>query len=209
MTTLIDEIRANASPALFPISVDMYHGMINAGLLRDGDPVELLDGMLVRKDRGSRGENVMTHNPRHALLVARLTRLFASVGEATGTHCRIQLPVTLNEINQPEPDAAVIEGPMEDFAKHHPAGADILLVVEVADSSLRLDRTTKQRLYATAGVPHYWLINLPDNLVETFSNPNQTTGVYETSKLVTTGQMLSWTAPAGQQVEINVSDLLK
>ena len=70
-TTLFDEVRSGTSPPLLPITVDQFQQMIHSGILHDGDPIELIDGFMVRKDRSSPGENIMGHNPRHALLVSR------------------------------------------------------------------------------------------------------------------------------------------
>ena len=81
VTTLFDELRSGTAPPLMPITVDQFQLMIESGILHDGDPIELIDGLLVRKDRSARGENLMTHNPRHALLILRLQRLLQVPGE--------------------------------------------------------------------------------------------------------------------------------
>ena len=152
-TTLLDEVRSGTAPPLVPITVEQYHLMIRDGILQDGDPIELIDGLLVRKDRSARGENLMTHNPRHAFLISRLMRLLTGPCEAARAFLRIQLPVTLNSTNCPEPDIAVVRGSEEDYADRHPGPADLPLVIEIADSSVGTDRSTKQRLYATVGIP--------------------------------------------------------
>jgi len=70
VTTLLDELRSGTAPPLMPITVDQLHLMIDSGILHDGDPIELIDGLLMRKDRSARGENLMTHNPRESSGVA-------------------------------------------------------------------------------------------------------------------------------------------
>ena len=119
--TLFDELRSGTAPPLMPITVDQFQQMIQQGILQDGDPVELIDGLLVRKDRSACGENLMGHHPRHALLILRLQRLLRGVCESAGWHLRIQLPVKLNEISAPEPDIAVVHGSEEDYTDRHPA----------------------------------------------------------------------------------------
>ncbi len=208
-TTLLDEVRSGTAPPLVPITVDQLQQMIHNGILQDGDPIELIDGLLVRKDRSARGENLMTHHPRHALLVSRLQRLLAMACESAGFYLRIQLPVTLNDINAPEPDIAVVRGTEEDYADHHPGSADLPLVIEVADSSLGTDRSTKQRLYATAGLPQYWLINLPESQVEVYEQPDSTSGKYAHQTILKPSQTLLWNLLPTQRLEINVSDLFR
>ena len=207
--TLLDEVRSGTALPLVPISLDQYQHMIASGILLDGDSIELLDGLLVRKDRSARGEDLMTHNPRHALLIKRLQRLFIPVCESVGWHLQIQLPVALTNFNAPEPDVAIVRGTEENYADRHPGPADLLLVIEVADSSLSIDVTTKQRLYATAGVPRYWIVNLPESQVEVFERPDATAGKYARQASYPMGHTISWSISPQQCLDIPVSDLLR
>ena len=207
--TLLDEVRSGTALPLVPISLDQYQHMIDTGILLDGDSIELLDGLLVRKDRSARGEDLMTHNPRHALLIKRLQRVLIPACESVGWHLQIQLPVALTNFNAPEPDVAVVNGTEELYADRHPGPADLLLVIEVADSSLSIDRTTKQRLYATAGVPRYWIINLPESLVEVFDLPDAAAGKYARHTSYPMGHTISWNISPQQCLEIPVTDLLR
>lgn len=208
-TTLLDELRSGTAPPLVAITVEQYHLMIRDGILPEGDPIELIDGLLVRKDRSARGENLMSHNPRHALLVKRLQRLFIPVCESPGCHVQIQLPVTLNSINCPEPDLAVVRGSEEDYADRHPGPADLSLVIEIADSSVGTDRSTKQRLYATAGIPLYWLVNLPESQVEVYEQPDPASGKYAHQTILKPSQTLTWNSSPTENLEINVADLFR
>lgn len=208
-TTVLDELRSGTTLPIVPITVDQYQLMLDTGILQDGDPIELIDGLLVRKDRSARGENLMTHNPRHALLVSRLQRLLASFCESAGLYLRIQLPVTLSHINSPEPDIAVVRGTEEGYSDRHPGPADLPLVIEVSDSSVGTDRSTKQRLYATAGVPQYWLVNLPESQVEVYEQPDSTIGKYSQQTILKPSQTIAWNLSPTQRLEINVSDLLR
>ncbi len=208
-TTLLDEVRSGAAPALVPITVDQYQLMIDTGILHDGDPIELIDGLLVRKDRSARGEDEMTHNPRHVLLISRLQHVLTLPCESAGFYLRIQVPVALTNINAPEPDVAVARGMEEDYVDRHPGPADLPLVIEVADSSLRMDRTTKQRLYATAGIPQYWLVNLTESQIEVYERPDASSGKYELTTRYGLGQTISWVMSPTQILEISVTDLLR
>ncbi len=209
VTTLFDELRSGTAPPLMPITVDQFHQMIHHGILQDGDPIELIDGLMVRKDRSARGENLLSHNPRHALLILRLQRLLRGPCESAGGHLRIQLPVTLSEFNAPEPDIAVVRGTEEDYADCHPGPADLVLVIEVADSSVGTDRSTKRRLYATAGVTRYWLVNLPESQVEVCEQPDSTSGKYAQQTTFKPSQTLAWNLSPTQRLEINLTDLFR
>ena len=208
-TTLLDEVRSGTALPLVPITVDQYQLMLDTGILHDGDPIELIDGLLVRKDRSARGENELTHNPRHVLLISRLQRVLTLPCQSAGFYVRIQVPVALTNINAPEPDVAVVRGTEEDYAERHPGPADLPLVIEVADSSLSIDRSTKQRLYANAGIPQYWLVNLPESLVEVYEHPDPATGKYSLKTVYGPGQTISWVMSPTQILEINVTDLLR
>ena len=208
-TTLIDEVRSGTAPPLVPITVEQLQQMTDSGIFHDGDPIELIDGLLVWKDRSARGENLMNHDPRHALLIKLLHRLLTHPCDTVGWHVQIQLPVTLNTINAPEPDVAVVRGNERDYADRHPGPADLPLVIEVALSSLSIDRTTKQRLYATASIPQYWLVNIPDSQVEVYEQPDMVTGKYAQTTVYGPGQTISWVMSPTQILEINITDLVR
>ncbi len=141
-------------------TVDEYHRLIDIGLLNGDDAVELLDGYLVLK---------MPHNPPHDSGIQALMELFRAALPA-GWALRVQSAVTLAE-SEPEPDAAVVRGSWKDYRKDHPRPKDIALVVEVADSSVDRDRKGKGPIYAAAGIPVYWIVNIPEARVEVYSDP--------------------------------------
>lgn len=170
-TSLLTSVDNDAGPVLVPLTVQQYHAMIASGILQEGEPIELIDGLLVRKDRRDSGGSILTVGPRHTTIVTRLDQLFIELLSAVEFYPRIQQPITLNGLSEPEPDVAVVRGSVDSYTDHHPGPADIALVVEVADSSLKDDRDTKLRLYAAAGIPAYWIVNLRDNVVEVFERP--------------------------------------
>ncbi len=143
-----------------PLTVLQYHEMIAAGILTDDDPLELLEGWLVPK---------MGKNPPHSTVIYIIARVLERVLPA-GWHVRSEQPVT-SEDSEPEPDAAVVRGGPEQYLHCHPVPRDVALVVEVADASLRRDRTTKKRIYARAGIPVYWIVNLAERRIEVYADP--------------------------------------
>jgi Uma2 family endonuclease len=159
---------------IVPLTVGQYHGMIEAGILAEGEPIELLDGLLVRRNRGEG----MTTNPVHALVVSQLNLLLAAALDSFGCHVRVQNPLTLPPRDEPEPDLAIVQGLPADFALRHPGPAEVMCVIEVAGTSLQRDRTTKKRIYAAAGIPQYLIVNLNNSRVEVFEEPDSENGRY-------------------------------
>jgi Uma2 family endonuclease len=145
---------------VLPLTVEQYHEMARAGILVDGDRIELLEGWLVGK---------MTKDPPHVVSVGCIhDYLRTLVGEAW--HVRIEGPVTTGD-SEPEPDISVVRGQRRDFADRHPGPEDVVLLIEVADTSLDRDRGWKKRIYAAANIPVYWVVNLVDRQVEVFTRP--------------------------------------
>jgi Uma2 family endonuclease len=150
-----------AAAGFFRLTVDEYHRMIEANILTTDDRVELLDGYLVNK---------MPQNSPHGSTLERLTEDLTRLKPA-GWRVRIQSPITLAR-SEPEPDAAVVRGDRHTFDARHPGGSDFGVVIEVADSSLALDRREKGRLYAEAGIPVYWIVNVANRQIEVYADPN-------------------------------------
>lgn len=138
-----------------------YHRMAQAGILREDDRVELLDGVIA---------SMSPIGPRHCSVVDRLTALLVPclTGRAI---CRVQGAITLDEHSEPEPDIALLT-PRDDFySDSHPTAADVLLVIEVAETSIEQDRGEKLRLYAAAGIPEYWIVDLQRNVLIVHQRP--------------------------------------
>jgi Uma2 family endonuclease len=142
-------------------SVEQYHEMLRAGILMDGDPVELLEGWLITK---------MSKSPSHSGVNRLLSRRVEAI-VPPGWHVITQDPITL-DTSEPEPDTAVVRGQIQDHAARHPGPGEVGLLVEVADSSLTRDRGWKKRIYARARIPVYWIVNLVDCQVEVYTQPS-------------------------------------
>jgi Uma2 family endonuclease len=191
---------------IVPLTVEQYHQMIKAGILLEGEPVELLDGLLVRKDRSKVGEDPMTVGHEHAFVISILTRLATPVSEA-GCCNRIQLPITLPTYGEPEPDAVIARGNPDEYRGRHPGPADLVCAIEVADSSLRHDRTVKQRIYADGGIARYIIINLIDRVIEDYTQPQAGSGRYAALRTLRKGEQLSIETGSGR-FDLAVDDLI-
>jgi Uma2 family endonuclease len=176
------------------VTAARYFDLVREGAIRSDDRVELLEGVIVA---------MSPRNPRHAAGVQWATEaLFRAVGSRAVV--RVQLPLVAGRHSVPEPDVAVVPGSRSDYVDAHPATA--LLVVEVADVTLIQDRLTKAAIYAAAGVPEYWLVNLRDDHVEVFRSPAVAAGRYEEKTVVRRGDRLGIAALGG--VNVVVDDLL-
>ncbi|MCP3963920.1 MAG: Uma2 family endonuclease [bacterium] len=201
-TLLLDEIQH--SPAeVVPLTVEQYHRMLETGILAEGEPIELLDGLLVPKDRGEG----MTIKPRHRLVVSRLMQLAARF-EARGCHLQLQSPITIEPSHEPEPDGLVVRGGIEDYLDRHPGRGDVTCLIEVAESSLERDRTTKQRIYATAGVAQYVILNLVDSRAEVYEEPVPAAGRYESVRVLGLDDVISIRIPGGEALDVPVAQLI-
>lgn len=147
-----------ASMARF--SVARYLRMTEEGILTADDKVELLENYVVLK---------MPRNPPHDGTLQFISKRLAR-HLPTGWDIRGQSALVLPD-SVPEPDIAIVRGDETTYLARHPSAADCALVIEVADSSLLRDQRDKTRIYARAGVPLYWIVNLPDRRVEVYSNP--------------------------------------
>lgn len=145
----------------YRLTVRQFEKMIGAGVFRDGDHVELLGGLLVDK---------MVKHPPHNVAVGSLAALFREL--LTGWFVNEEKPINLSTWSSPEPDIAVIRGRLREYGARNPTAAEIGIIVEVADSSYAKDRGAKWRIYATAKIPVYWIVNLPRRQIEVYSDPS-------------------------------------
>lgn len=186
--------------------VDEYHDMIAGGSVKSGEPFELLDGQIVRKIRSASGENFRTVGIEHALIVLRLGKL-SNAFEANGWHVRTQQPITLPPRDEPEPDAAIVRGSLEDYTRHHPGAADILCVIEVAESSLPRDRGYKLQLYANAGIAMYVIVDLLHRVVEVYREPMLGEGRYNDVASPFTGSSIKFPTTLGPRMGVSARQM--
>jgi Uma2 family endonuclease len=183
-----------AEPVRRRFSVDDYYEMARAGILGEDDRVELIEGEIVEMSPIGRG---------HASCVDRLNRyLVFRVGEAAIV--RVQGPVRLNEFAELQPDVALLRFRPDFYALGHPTPFDVLLIVDVVETSSRYDRQVKMPLYATAGIPEYWLVDLGEETVTVHREP-QPAG-YGGVRVLRPGERLA--PQALSAVEMSVDDIL-
>ncbi|MEG4496547.1 Uma2 family endonuclease [Microcoleus sp. F10-C6] len=140
-----------------------YHRLTELGFFGEDDRVELIKGELV---------NMAAKGTPHSVCETRLEReLFKLLGERATL--RGQQPIILPDDSEPEPDRAIVHNRPDDYLSSHPCPGDILLLIEIADSSLSYDKQVKLPLYAEAGISNYWIFNLSQTCLECYSEPYQ------------------------------------
>jgi Uma2 family endonuclease len=229
----IKEPSTERQPALRRFTVEEYHQLGDLGIFAPEERLELLDGQIYRKFPGGEprrwtseeyhraadagifgpeerlelidGEiyTMSPHRGPHATGVTLAQTALLDVFRA-GWVVRVQLPLALGEPTEPEPDVAVVTGKPRDYRDRHPATA--VLVVEVADTSLAFDRSTKQPVYAGAGIPEYWIVNLIDRVLEVYRDPDPSAEAYRSVARYAEDEAVSPLAAPGASVA--VADLL-
>jgi hypothetical protein len=169
MTTILQEAAAGRA-TIVPWTIEQYHRALENGVLPEDTAVELLDGVLVHKDRAKAGDDPMTTGDRHRVAVVRLSHV-APLFESHACFLQTQQPISLPPINEPEPDGTLIRGGIDDYLDHPPGAEDVCCVIEVADSSLSVDLGPKLRAYATAAIPQYIVADLVNDRVLVHEDP--------------------------------------
>jgi Uma2 family endonuclease len=149
-------------PARHVFTVEEYERMGTAGLFGEDDRVELIEGEIIE---------TAPIGSRHAACVDRLTHLF-SAQVSNRAVVRVQNPVRLGARSEPQPDVALLRPKPDFYASAHPEPADVLLIVEVAETSATWDRDVKMPLYAGAGVPEVWVVDLDEGCIDAYTTPH-------------------------------------
>ena len=145
----------------FTWTVPEYERMVAVGLLKEDEPIELLEGYLVKK---------MPRNNSHDHSIRRINpRLVKLLPDEWTVQCQCAV---VFDTSKPEPDFSIARGNESTYAKRQPRSSDIAFVIEVCDSSLNFDRVDKARIYARAGIPVYWVVNAIDGEIEVMTDPS-------------------------------------
>ena len=166
------------APARHRLDVDAYYKMAEAGILTRAHRVELIDGEII--DLNAIGSP-------HAAVTNRLARLLnRTVADATAL-VSVQSPLRLDTFNEPEPDLMLLRPRADDYRASHPTAVDVLILIEVSDTSLPYDRGTKLALYARFGVPEVWIVDIFGAAVEVYRQPKE--GGYSSRERRTSGAL--------------------
>jgi Uma2 family endonuclease len=182
------------APTRRRLDVDAYYKMAEAGILTDPHHVELIDGEIF--DMAAIGSP-------HAAVTNRLARLFTRALRDEAALVNVQSPLRLDAYNEPQPDVMLLRSRDDDYRVSHPNAADVLLLVEVSESSLAYDRGVKLALYAKFGVPEVWIIDLFGAAIEVYREPKE--GAYASRERLSDGLLVPTLIPG---VTIDVAGLI-
>ena len=169
-----------------------YYGMMESGIIREGERVELILGQIF---------TMAAKGTRHTLSTRKLFKqLLALIGDRADVQS--QDPITLPNNSEPEPDIVIARLRSDDYVNSHPSPADIILVIEVADSSIKFDREIKAPLYAAAGISEYWIVNLIDNHLEIYRQPEGS--LYTSIQIITPPRSAS--LPQYTEIILDIND---
>lgn len=158
-------------------SVDEYYKMIELGMLRDYEKAEIIEGELIKK---------IAVGDRHAFIVDILTKFF--VKNVSGdVLIRIQNPIRLSNFSEPEPDLVLADLTNYD-GRRHPRPEEVLLLMEVSDSTVKYDRDVRLPLYAAAEIREVWIVNLPSEIIEVYTKPRY--GLYQLVEIYKRGEIV-------------------
>jgi Uma2 family endonuclease len=169
-----------------------YYQMMESGIIREGERVELILGQIF---------TMAAKGTRHTVATSRLLKsLLVLIGERAIVRC--QDPISLPNHSEPEPDIVIARLRSDDYVNSHPSPADVILVIEVADSTIKFDRDTKASLYAAAGISEYWIVNLIDNRLEIYRQPDG--DIYASIQIVTPPRSIN--LPQFPEIVVQISD---
>ncbi len=192
--SLIEAQPPEHQPSLRLLTTAEYEQMIAAGIFNEDDRVELLEGVIIEMSPKS---------ALHAALTEEANDYFKNSLKARAV-VRSQNPILLSDLSEPEPDIVIARPPKERYYSQHPEPPDVLLVMEIAESSIRLDRNAKSRLYAGAGIVQYLILNVNRMEIEDYREPSA--DGYRSKQTYTTGQSFDLVSFPG--LTVKVSDLL-
>lgn len=179
METILEMEKTIAPPVVRKkFRSDEIHKMIKVGILPEESGWELIRGEIVRR---------MSIGSKHVGTVIKIGKLFErKIGE--DVLVSTQNPVHLDEYNEPEPDVALLKPRGDFYTESLPTPTDVLLLVEVSDSTVEYDREFKKILYAEAEVAEFWLVNLKNNTIECYTSPKN--GNYRLAKILEKGETI-------------------
>jgi Uma2 family endonuclease len=181
---------------LHRLTVRQFDQMVEGGVIAEDERIELIEGLLVTK---------MGKNRPHVQAGALGLQLFSRVLPGT-CHVRKEDPIVTSDWGKPEPDLAVVRGRIEDYHNRDVTAADVALVVEIAESSLAVDRSEMGMLYSSGGIPVYWIVNLVDQQIEIHSSPGP--AGYQSTQVVKPDQEIPVVIDGIEVGRIAATDLL-
>lgn len=160
------------------LTVSEYHKMAEVGILDEDDRIELINGEIIE---------MSPIGKLHVNRVNRITSIFKKLPDEKAI-LSIQNPISIAPYSEPEPDISLLEFKADFYEDQLPKAENVILVIEVADTSIGYDREVKKPLFAAAGIPELWIVNIDDEQVEVYKNPSN--GDYASRQIFERGQII-------------------
>lgn len=182
--------RLEREPAFLRFTGEQYHKLAEVGILQPDKRFELVNGFIYQANPVS---------SEHSYTVKQLYDILAT---CSGNNAAVfsQSPIKFSDDSEPEPDVVVLKAPSKQYRERLPEPADVLLIVEVSKTTLQFDRTVKFELYARAGIPEYWIIDLGKKRLEVYRDPDAEEKRYRMMLTFDEGQAVRSGALAGCDV---------
>ncbi len=152
-----------SNPPIYRLNAAQYHKIAETSIIETDGRYELIEGLIYK---------MMPVGPKHVYIVKKLENLLESCLLESSV-VFTQSPLKLGESSEPQPDILIVKPPLEKYQERLPTEEDVLLLIEVAHSTLAFDRTVKATLYAELGIAEYWIVNLQEMQIEVHRNPQQ------------------------------------
>ena len=166
-------------------TVAEYHQRLDVGILSEDDRVELIEGIITQMN---------PKKTQHSVVTGQITEKFYRLVPEGEALLRVQEPIILSDDTEPEPDLALVKYREDEYSGGHPTSDDVLLVIEVSDTTLGTDKRLKLPRYAASGIPEVWIANLVDDSVEVYREPTELadgTPIYQKQTDLAKGKVLS------------------
>ena len=173
MTTVFEIDKKVSAPTIErrKFTTDEYQKMTQLGILPEESGWEIIDGEIIKK---------MPTGSKHAGTVKKINRILtANLGNEFVI--AVQDPIHLDDYNEPEPDVAILRFREDIYTESHPLPNDVLVVIEVSDSTIKYDRETKKNMYSEFGITEFWLVDLTERIIEIHTQPRQ--GIYRNMQI--------------------------
>lgn len=194
MTTIAELEKTSSAVTAKRFRVEDFRRMTEVGILPEESGWEIIDGYLIDK---------MTIGSKHASAVNRLNRILTNLVRDS-LIVSVQNPIHIDEYNEPEPDIALLRPRKDFYSESHPTPEEVLLLIEISNSTVEYDRTIKKAIYAEAGIGEFWLVNLQDNAIECFSQPKN--GNYRLAMILEKGEAVK--SGSVKSLELQVDEIL-
>lgn len=206
--TLIELICESPDSTLMRFNVTQLMRMIDVGIIPDGAPFELLDGIIIRRDDSATDYEQATRRVRRGIVVDSLTDYLTNAFRNSKNSVRCATPIELSENCVYEPDLTIIRGHSRDYFPKFPTPAATYLCIDITDRYVERDPNARLEQFASVAIPAYWLVNLQQGQLEVYSSPDVEQQTYRQNTVLSRQDSVNLTIPGQETIKLSVEDIL-